>query len=179
MKKSFSSHSEAPRLKSSAERNPAQPMKLNRWREKPIVAVIGGHKCSLKVEQQAIRLGNLLGKVGVILVCGGLGGVMKAVSRGMKEAGGISVGILPGENKTSANPYIDIPIPTGLGYTRNTIVVGCADIIVALPGEYGTLSEIAFALNMKKPVIGIGAWDIAGVRQVNTPEEAIELIQKI
>ena len=154
MKKSFSSH------------------------KRTIVAVIGGHKCSLKVERQAIKLGNLLSKVGVILICGGLGGVMEAVSMGMKEAGGITVGILPGKDKASANPYIDISIPTGLGYIRNTIVVSCADIIVALPGEYGTLSEIAFALNMKKPVIGIGTWDIAGVRQVNTPEEAIELIQK-
>jgi uncharacterized protein (TIGR00725 family) len=144
-----------------------------------IVAVIGGHKCSLEVEQKAIKLGNLLAKVGVILVCGGLGGVMEAVSKGMCDAGGLSVGILPGEDKASANPYIDIPIATGLGYTRNTIVAGCADIVIALPGEYGTLSEIAFALNMKKPVIGIGAWDIKGVRQVKTPEEAIELVKKL
>ncbi|MFH0877089.1 MAG: TIGR00725 family protein [Candidatus Omnitrophota bacterium] len=148
-------------------------------KKKTIVAVIGGHKCSNEVEEIAMKLGKLLAKVGVTLVCGGLNGVMKAVSRGMQEGGGVTVGILPGENKQDANPYVDIPIPTGLGYTRNTLVAGCADIIIALAGEYGTLSEIAFALNMKKPVIGIGSWDIKGMRQVNTPEEAVALVKTI
>jgi uncharacterized protein (TIGR00725 family) len=110
-----------------------------------IVAVVGGHACDAKVEQIAIKLGELLAKVGVILVTGGLKGVMEAVSRGAKNGGGLTVGILPSEDKNAANPYIDIPIPTGLGYTRNTIVAGCADAVIALPGEYGTLSEIAFA----------------------------------
>jgi len=110
-----------------------------------IVAVVGVHACGAKVEQIAIKLGELLAKVGVILVTGGLKGVMEAVSRGAKNGGGLTVGILPSEDKNAANPYIDIPIPTGLGYTRNTIVAGCADAVIALPGEYGTLSEIAFA----------------------------------
>ena len=144
-----------------------------------IIAVIGGHRCSLEVEQIAIKLGNLIAKMDAILICGGLGGVMEAVSKGAYECGGLSVGILPGEDKGAANPYIDIPISTGLGLTRNTIVAGCADIIIALPGEYGTLSEIAFALNMKKPVIGIGAWDIPGVRQVRTAQEAIEAVKEV
>ena len=146
-------------------------------KRKLLVAVIGGNKCSSEVEQNAIKLGKLLAEVGAILVCGGLSGVMKAVSKGVYEAGGISVGILPGDEKNSANPYIDIPVATGLGYARNAIVAGCADIIIALPGEYGTLSEIAFALNKRKPVIGIGAWDIKGIIQVKTPEEAIELVK--
>lgn len=146
-------------------------------KNKLLVAVIGGHKCNQEVEQIAIKLGNLLAKVGVTVVCGGLGGVMEAVSKGVHEGGGLTVGILPGENKDSANSYIDIPISTGLGNTRNTIVAGCADIIVALPGEYGTLSEIAFALNMKKPVIGIGSWEIKGMQQVKTAEEAVEIIK--
>ncbi len=104
---------------------------------------------------------------------------MKAVSKGMKMGGGMTIGILPGENKGSANPYIDIPITTGLGFTRNTIVVGCADVVIALPGEYGTLSEIAFALNMKKPVIGIGTWDIKGMVQVETVKEAINKVLEL
>ena len=145
---------------------------------KTLIAVIGGHKCNNEVEQISIKLGNLLAKVGVILICGGLSGVMEAVSKGMYDEGGMTIGLLPGEDKNTANPYIDIPIATGLGYTRNTIVVGCADIVIALPGEYGTLSEIAFALNMKKPVIGIGSWAIKGIKQVKTPQEAIELVKQ-
>lgn len=148
-------------------------------KNKLLVAVIGGHSCTHEVEQLAIKLGNLLSKVGVTVVCGGLGGVMKAVAKGVHDRGGLTVGILPGEDKSSANSYIDIPISTGLGNTRNTIVAGCADIIVALPGEYGTLSEIAFALNMRKPVIGIGSWEIKGMQQAATPEEAVGIIEKM
>jgi len=146
---------------------------------KVLVAVIGGNSCSAKVEQIAIKLGKLLAKVGVILICGGLSGVMEAVSKGMKSGGGISVGILPGSDKRASNPYINIPIPTGMGYSRNTIVAGCADVVIALPGEYGTLSELAFALNMKKPVIGIGAWEIKGVKQVKSPQEAVAILKQI
>jgi uncharacterized protein (TIGR00725 family) len=144
-----------------------------------IVAVVGGHACDAKVEQIAIKLGELLAKVGVILVTGGLKGVMEAVSRGAKNGGGLTVGILPSEDKNAANPYIDIPIPTGLGYTRNTIVAGCADAVIALPGEYGTLSEIAFALNMKKPVIGLGSWAIPGILEVKTAEEAVAKVLEL
>jgi len=113
--------------------------------KKLIIAVVGGHSCDAKVERISIKLGELLAKVGAILVTGGLKGVMEAVSKGAKNGGGLTVGILPSEDKNAANPFIDIPIPAGLGYTRNTIVAGCADAVVALPGEYGTLSEIAFA----------------------------------
>jgi hypothetical protein len=149
-------------------------MSLNKNREKKlIVAVIGGHACDKKVEQISIKLGKLLAKVGAIIVTGGLNGVMEAVSKGAKNEGGLTVGILPSEDKNAANPYVDIPIPTGLGYTRNTIVAGCADAVIALPGEYGTLSEIAFALNMKKLVIGLGSWTIPGVLEVATAEEAV------
>jgi uncharacterized protein (TIGR00725 family) len=148
-------------------------------KNKLVVAVIGGHRCNNEVEEISIKLGNLLAKVGVIVVCGGLSGVMEAVCKGVDSEGGLSIGILPGEDKKSANPYVGIVIPTGLGYTRNTIVVSCADIIIALPGEYGTLSEIAFALNMKKPVIGIGSWDIKGMRQVKTPQEAVEIVKQL
>lgn len=146
---------------------------------KKIISVIGGHKCNEEVERLAHIIGIKIAKVGAILVCGGLSGVMEAVCRGCKEAGGSTVGILPGESKSSANAYVDIIIPSGLGYARNTLVVGAADVIVALPGEYGTLSEIAFALNAKKPVIGIGSWDIPGMIQAKSAEEAIEMAKKL
>ncbi len=147
--------------------------------KKLLVAVIGGNKCSAEVEQICLKLGKLLAEVGAILICGGLSGVMNAVSKGAHDAGGLTVGILPGPDKGSANPHIDIPIATGLGYARNAIVAGSADIVIALSGEYGTLSEIAFALNKRKPVIGIGTWDIKGIMQVKTPEEAIEMVKTI
>jgi uncharacterized protein (TIGR00725 family) len=143
------------------------------------IAVIGGHNCSKQVEELAHNLGKNIAKVGYNLVCGGLGGVMEAVSRGCKEEGGLTIGILPGEDKKSANPFIDIVIPTGLGYTRNTLVVQTGDVVLALPGEYGTLSEIAFALVLKKPVIGIGSWDIPGVIQVKTVTQAMEKLAEI
>lgn len=143
-----------------------------------IVAVIGGHKINKEVEQIAHNLGKNIAKVGATLVCGGLGGVMESVCKGAKQANGLTVGILPGEDKNSANVYIDVPIATGLGLARNTLVVGCADVIVALAGEYGTLSEIGFALNLKKPVIGLGSWDIPGIIKVDTPEAAAAEIEK-
>ncbi len=102
---------------------------------------------------------------------------MEAVSKGVKEGGGVTIGLLPSDRKNDANPFIDIPIATGLGNTRNTLVVGCADIVVALPGRYGTLSEVAFALNAGKPVIGLGSWKIPGVAQVKTPAQAAKRIK--
>lgn len=159
------------------------------------IAVIGGHSCSKQVEDLAHNLGKNIAKVGYNMVCGGLGGVMEAVSRGCKEEGGLTIGILPGEDKKSANPFIDIVIPTGLGYTRNTLVVQTGDAVIALPGEYGTLSEIAFALVLKKPVISIVVeqrpkgvlsersepkdWDIPGVIQVKTVTQAMGKLAEI
>ncbi len=102
---------------------------------------------------------------------------MKAVSKGVRDGGGLTIGLLPSDRKSDANPFIDIPIATGLGNTRNTLVVGCADVVVALPGQYGTLSEVAFALNAGKPVIGLGSWKIPGITQVKTPEAAAEKVK--
>lgn len=108
------------------------------------------------------------------MVCGGLGGVMEAASRGAKSAGGITVGILPQEHKRDANAFIDIAIPTGLGIGRNIIVARTAEVLIAVGGEYGTLSEIAFALQMRKPVIGIGTWEIRGVVRAEDASDAVE-----
>ena len=102
--------------------------------EKVLVAVVGGHRISGEVEGKATKLGYLLAKMGVLVVCGGLGGAMEAVSRGVRDGGGLTVGLLPSNSKNDANPFIDIPIATGLGNTRNTLVVGCADVVVGPPG---------------------------------------------
>jgi len=146
---------------------------------KIVVGVIGGRSCSKKVEQLAQNLGKKLKKVADFLVCGGLGGTMEAVCQGFKEAGGVNIGIIPGYDKTSANPYVDIVIPTGLGLARNVLVVKTADIVVALPGEYGTLSEIAYCLQFEVPVISLKSWSIPGVIKVKTPDEAIKKISQI
>ena len=144
------------------------------------IGVIGAGECSDKIYQMARHLGSEIGKKGWILVCGGLGGVMEAAARGCKEAGGMTVGILPGLDKASANLYIKIPLATGLGEGRNLLVVRASDVLVAVAGGYGTLSEIALALKTHKPVIGLETWkDIQDVQYVSDPEEAIQKISEL
>ena len=143
------------------------------------IAVIGGHNCSREISKIAEQIGYEIGRMGAVLVCGGLGGVMEAAARGAKKAKGKTVGILPGNNRTAANPYIDLPIVTGLGYTRNSLVVKNADLVIAIDGKEGTLSEIAFSLQMKKPIIGIQTWDINGIIKVKSVEQAIERLNEI
>ncbi|MBU2063584.1 MAG: TIGR00725 family protein [Candidatus Omnitrophica bacterium] len=144
-----------------------------------LISVIGGHKADKKARDLARQTGRIIARLGAILVCGGLGGVMEYAAQGAKGAGGLTVGILPGEKKKDANKYIDIPIPTGLGYMRNTLVAGCADIVVALPGKEGTLSEIAFALTAKKPVIGLHSWKIPGMVCVESIAELKRKLKKL
>jgi len=146
---------------------------------KKIVGVIGGRTCTPEVEQQAKELGLKLTKVADYLVCGGLGGVMEAVCAGFKAGGGVTIGILPGYDKNYANPHVDIAIPTGLGLARNVLVVKAADAVVALPGEAGTLSEIAYCLQFGIPVISLGSWDIKGVINVKSVDEAVEQVKRI
>jgi uncharacterized protein (TIGR00725 family) len=146
---------------------------------KKIVGVIGGHMCTPEVEQLAKKLGKKLTKVVEILVSGGLSGTMKAVCQGFKAGGGLTIGIVPSYNKKDANPFVDIVIPTGLGLARNVLVVKSADVVVALPGEAGTLSEIAYCLQFGIPVISIDSWDIPGVIQVKRVEEAVEKVRAI
>ena len=141
------------------------------------IAVVGGQKCSKEIYDLACQLGRLIAKEGWVLVCGGKTGVMEAVCKGVKEAKGVSVGILPSYDPGEANRYVDIRIPTGLGYARNALVVRAAEAVIAVSGKEGTLSEIAFALSEKKPVVGIETWDIEGVVKVNTPKEAIAKIK--
>ena len=139
-----------------------------------IISVIGAGACSEEIYEIAENVGRLIALENAVLVTGGLGGVMEAASKGAKEAGGITVGILPGFSKDEANRFVSIPITTGLSHARNIIVVRSADAVIAVSGEYGTLSEIAVALKLGKPVIGISTWDnVEGIIKVNTPEEAV------
>ena len=121
-------------------------------------------------------MGELIAKNGYTLVNGGLKGIMEAASRGAKSANGFVIGILPGKSIEEANNFVDIAIPTGLGYLRNALVVLNSDILVAIDGSYGTLSEIAYAQIYKKTVFGLNTWDIQGVLPLSTPEEVINKI---
>ncbi len=141
------------------------------------IAVIGGHNCSPDIAKIAESAGREIARMGATLICGGLAGVMQAACKGAKSAGGRTVGILPGHDKSEANPYVDIPIVTGLGYMRNNLVVKNADIVIAIDGKEGTLSEIAFTLQMRKPILGIQTWDIPGVIKVKDASEAISWIK--
>jgi len=146
---------------------------------KKVVSVIGGGKCNSEVEQIAHNLGKKLAEVVDILVSGGLSGTMKAVCSGFKAKGGLTIGIIPSYDKKDANEFVDIAIPTGLGLARNVLVVKAADVVVALPGEAGTLSEIAYCLQFKIPVISLGSWDIKGVIKIDNIDQAVAEVKKI
>jgi uncharacterized protein (TIGR00725 family) len=135
---------------------------------KLFIAVIGASKCSAREANLAEEVGRKLAERGAIVVCGGLGGVMEATCRGAKSAGGLTVGILPSSNRRDANPYVDIPIITGIGYSRNPMVVRSGQAVIAVGGKYGTLSEIAYALQEKIPVIGLGTWKLATAKAEDT-----------
>lgn len=150
-------------------------MQLFEVRNRPRVAVIGGNNPEDRFRKIAYEVGKLLAEKGAVLICGGLGGVMEEAARGAKEAGGLTIGILPGTRIEEANPYIDLAIVTGIGYNRNSMVVLNASAVIAIDGEYGTLSEIAYARIFGKKVIGLNTWDIKGVIPAWTPEEAVEL----
>lgn len=141
--------------------------------------MIGGRKADKYLLKEAEEVGKLLAGRSAILVCGGLGGVMEAVSRGMRLGGGLTIGILPQDHKEKANDYVDVPVATGLGIGRNVIIARTADAVIAVGGEYGTLSEIAFALQMGKPVVGIRTWDVKGVIPAKDAAEAVNKIYEI
>lgn len=141
-----------------------------------IVGVIGGGSVDPEVYELARQVGRLLAEKGAIVICGGLGGVMEAACRGAKEAGGMTIGILPGTNRSEANPYVDLPIVTGLSDARNVIIVRTASALIAVDGEFGTLSEIAFALKFGRPVVSLLSWQVdPRIQQAETPEQAVAL----
>jgi len=151
------------------------------------ISVIGESEASFEILKLAEEVGKLIAKAGLVLVCGGLKGVMEAAAKGAKSQGGLTVGILPGSKREEANRYIDIPIITGLGYARNKLVVKTGQVVIAVGGRYGTLSEIGFALGYGIPVIGLKTWQLIrgdgkvdqGIIYVNSPKEAVDLALKI
>lgn len=145
-----------------------------------IIGVIGGAAPTKEEAAAAEAVGRALAEAGAALVCGGLGGVMEAACRGAKSAGGLTVGILPGADSREANPYVDVPIATGMRCARNVIIARTAQAVIAIGGSYGTLSEIGFALSFGKPVVGLGTWEMsreghppAPILRAATPEEAV------
>lgn len=126
------------------------------------IAVVGAGTPAPTTDLLAEEVGRRVAEAGALVVCGGLGGVMAAACRGAVEAGGTTVGILPGEDPSGANPWVRVAVPTGLGELRNGLVVRAADALVAVGGEYGTLSEIALALKLGRPVVGLGTWRLIG-----------------
>jgi len=124
------------------------------------IAVIGGNKCSDECALLAEQVGAELARRGIALVCGGLSGVMEAACKGAQSENGLTIGILPGDDRRDANTYVQIPIVTGLGYARNSIVVRSAQAVIAIDGEYGTLSEIAYAVQYDIPVVGLNTWSL-------------------
>jgi len=152
---------------------------------KTIISVIGPGECSEWETQAAESVGRLLASNDIAVICGGRGGVMEAVCRGAQEAGGITIGILPGLTVDDGNRYLSIAIPTGLGEGRNMIVARAGKAVIAIGGRFGTLSEIAFALKMRKQVVGLRTWDPlypdgrrTPIQIAETPEEAVELVLK-
>ncbi len=151
-----------------------------------VIAVAGGQDAGAEALRQAHEVGRTLGALGHVTLTGGRGGVMEAASRGAQEAGGLVLAILPGDDASEANPYVDIPVVTGLGLARNTIVARTAQALIAIDGQYGTLSEIAFALIAGTPVVGLGTWearDAAGtaapVVPAASPLDAVEIAVRL
>lgn len=148
--------------------------------KKIVISVIGTSTASEEIYAMALEVGRLLARKDCIVSCGGRGGVMEAVCRGVAEEGGISLGLLPG-GPEEANPYVTIPVPTGLGEARNVLVVSSGRAVISIGGAFGTLSEIGFALKLGKPIVGLATWkaiDEEGnefpAMIASSPEEAVE-----
>lgn len=155
---------------------------MTRLVERLHVAVVGGGHADDEDCDRAARVGRALAEAGVVVVCGGLGGVMAAACRGAHDGGGTSLGILPGADRDGANEYVDVAVATGMGEGRNLLVVRNADAVVAVGGEFGTLSEVALALQAGTPVIGLDTWELSkrgrparGVLVANSPEDAADM----
>jgi uncharacterized protein (TIGR00725 family) len=149
---------------------------------KRYVAVVGPGVSSDEESELAEQVGSLLARSGAIVVCGGSTGVMEAASRGAAAQGGTVVGILPGFDRAEANPFVTIALPTGMGEMRNALIARMADVLIAVGGEFGTLSEIAFALKIGTPVVGLRTWDLVrrgdaveGILAAGNAVEAVEL----
>ncbi len=138
------------------------------------VGVVGASQATAQDMEDGEAVGRLLGRRGAFIVCGGRGGVMAAASKGCAEAGGTVIGMLPGDDRGDANEWVSVAIPTGLGELRNGLIVRTADVMIAVGGSYGTLSEVALGLQAGLKVFGLHTWAIDGITAVNTPEQAVD-----
>ncbi|NJO06284.1 MAG: TIGR00725 family protein [Chloroflexaceae bacterium] len=148
----------------------------------PVIGVCGAGMCDAATWTLAAAVGRLIAESNAVLVCGGLGGVMEAACQGAAAAGGLTIGILPGADARAANTSVQVAIPTNMGHARNVIIVQTADVVIAIAGEYGTLSEIALARKIGRRVIGLHTWDLGmdathqpHVLPANSPAEAVAL----
>jgi uncharacterized protein (TIGR00725 family) len=137
------------------------------------VGVVGSGDLDGSNDAAAEQIGREVAEAGGVLVCGGLGGVMEAACRGASVAGGLTIGLLPGSDRHSANRWVKVVIPTGLGELRNGLIVRACDVLIAVGGEYGTLSEVAFALKLGLPVVGVSTWNLT--RPDGTLEQGVRL----
>ncbi len=142
------------------------------------ISVFGGRDITLEVYEDTLEIGRRLAHEGYLVFCGGGAGVMEAIAKGVHDEGGIVVGVLKGDDLDEGNKYITVPIATGIGIARNAILAYNCDAAIAISGQYGTLSEIAYAFQLKKPVIGYKTWAIDPVIQANTPEEVVSKLNK-
>ena len=141
------------------------------------VAVIGGSQAPPEVAALAREVGREVARKGAVLLCGGLGGVMAAAAQGASEAGGVSLGVLPDADRGRANPYLTYSIATNLGHARNVLIAHSADAVIAVDGDYGTISEAAIALKLGKPVVALKTdWDLRGLQRAATAQEAVALV---
>ncbi|MBF0619307.1 MAG: TIGR00725 family protein [Candidatus Omnitrophica bacterium] len=147
--------------------------------QKITVSVIGARACNGKAATLAFNVGKMVAEAGCVLVCGGLKGAMEAACRGAKAGGGLTIGILPGNTKADANPFVDIALPTTIGYSRNVIVAASADIVIALPGSYGTESEICYACVYGRPVINLGGWKLPGLINAKNVADAGKILARL
>jgi len=155
------------------------PFFFRRDMDATIIGVIGSGLATGKVYAEAVDVGRLVAQGGAMVLTGGLGGVMEAACKGAKEAGGTTIGVLPGFDVQDANRFVDIPIVTGLNHARNIIIARTSHVLIAVGGEYGTLSEIAFALKLGKTVISLGSWDLGDrIKKAGSPEEAVTMAFK-
>jgi len=146
--------------------------------KKPIIAVFGGKDADEMTLKEAEFFGHLAAEAGWVIICGGKGGVMEAVCRGMDLMDGITIGLLPEAHTKKSNKFVTIPLATGLGYARNEILATACDAACAFGGKYGTLSEIAHTLNYNKPIASVGSWDVDGVHICDSALEAFEWIEE-
>jgi len=156
------------------------------FKGQPYIGIVGAGECTAAEAALAEEVGREVARRGALVVCGGLGGVMEAAARGARAAGGMVVGILPGRDPAEGNAYLTVALATGLGEARNAIITRTCDGLIAIAGGYGTLAEIALALKMNKPVVGLGTWEArtpdgktAPPVRARTPQEAVETIFRL